>query len=668
MIRRREESTRNRGWWILILCIAISLGAAFFTYQALQQQTAHDIKRTSELYSERTGNALNSIFRKTDVLAAVVELHNGAIDEDTFNQIAQIVYQPNSGIRGIQYMPGAVVAYSYPVEGNEAVMGKNFFDIPERAADVWLAINTKSIALSGPYNLIQGGLGVVARNPVFLTDANGNEYFWGFSTIVIDLPDALSSVALERLPEAGYDYQLFSVNENGERLVIEGNENLDVSTATCGAIEVPHHEWTLAIAPLNPLINLQISLGILFAGLLISTLVWRLYRLMAREREAIRAKDRFFSSISHDMRTPLNAVIGFSTLAERPGVSAAEKDDYLQKIRNSGQLLLNLVNDTLTLSKGSNGKIKLNPQPISTEEISETIEEPIRELAVQNGVELTIDRTDCKRRIILADRLSVEKIFLNLLNNAIKFTPTGGHVRESITCKIADADHAEYLITVADDGIGISEEFLPRIFEPFSQEQKKGYEGMGTGLGLAIVKQLVDLMNGTISVKSREGVGTTFTVRLRFALATETPTAPIAASEGSPPSCSLANLHVLMCEDNAINCEIATKLLEQEGMIVDAATNGEEGIERFAQSPVGSYDCILMDIRMPRMDGLAATRALRALDRSDAKTVPIIAMTADAFAEDVRKCLDAGMNAHVAKPIDPDALFKALRMALAANR
>jgi sensor domain CHASE-containing protein len=237
----KRKPQRRQGLWILIVGLLLSLGVAIFYFATLQQRAAQDIERVTSLYTERTENLINNIFHKTDVLAAVVKLQNGDISEDTFNSVAQLVYKPNSGIRGIQYMPGAVVTYSYPVAGNEGVIGKNFLEIPERRKDVMLAIDTKSTALSGPYNLLQGGLGVVARNPVFLTDEAGKEYFWGFSAIILDLPDALEEAGLGTLPESGYDFQLYCINENNERLVIEGNPDLDLSQAVYGAIQVPHH-------------------------------------------------------------------------------------------------------------------------------------------------------------------------------------------------------------------------------------------------------------------------------------------------------------------------------------------------------------------------------------------------------------------------------------------
>ena len=657
-----KKFVSGQGAWIIIIGLLLSLAAALFYLHAQQREEQAAIKQIQTIYAERTENLINSIFHKTDVLAAVVKLENGDISEDTFEDVAQIVYQKNAGIRGIQYMPGAVVTYSYPLAGNEAVMGKNFLEIPERKKDVMLAINTRSIALSGPYTLIQGGLGVVARNPVFLKDASGKEYFWGFSAIILDLPDALASVGLEQLSESGYNYQLYCVNENQEKLVIDGDPSLDLTRCFSGTISVPHHEWTLALSQKKPWVSPLLAVVIFCVGLLVTVALRRFYCLILRERAAVQAKDQFFSNISHDMRTPLNAVLGFTALARQSGTSEAEKEDYLAKIDTSGRLLLDLVNDTLTLSKASNGKIVLRPEPCSTQDMEASIITPIRALAEKKNITFTSDSTGVRSRTVLADRVNAEKIFLNLLTNAVKYTPAGGHVAVVVRDDPADAPDPDFVFVIRDDGIGMSEDFLTRVFEPFAQENRPGYESNGTGLGLAIVKQLVDLFGGTIEIKSRMNEGTTITVRLHFP---ETDAGLIPEKKPDPVSPDiLQGRKVLLCEDNAMNREIAVLLLKKKGMDVVCAVNGRLGVDCFKDSAPGEFDVILMDLRMPVMNGLEASAAIRALDRPDAETVPIIAMTADAFTEDVDQCKRAGMNGHIAKPVDPAVMYSILAKAL----
>lgn len=377
-------------------------------------------------------------------------------------------------------------------------------------------------------------------------------------------------------------------------------------------------------------------------------------------------KNRFFSNISHDMRTPLNAVIGFSSLAKGPDVPAEVKDEYFEKIQTSGNLLLNLINDTLTLSKLNSGKLEIKPAPVFTERIGADVTTPIREAAKQHGVTFYLDKSGYRPRVVMADALNLEKIFLNLLSNAVKYTPTGGHIWVSVTDEPAGADDPDLVFVVRDDGIGISEEFLPHLFEPFAQESRSTSGTTGTGLGLSIVKDLVDMMGGTISVESSLNVGTTFTVRLHLPEVTDAAEGDVATSEPADRSV-LDGRHVLLCEDNAINAEVAGQLLERMGMTCDVAKNGQIGLDLFEKSEVGRYDAILMDVRMPVMDGLEATRAIRALERPDAATIPIIALTADAFEDDVRRDREAGMNAHVSKPIDAEHMAAVLADQIAGN-
>lgn len=648
----------KKSLWPLFLGIVVSVIISFFYYMELKESSVKDTKNISTIYAARTETILNSIFHKTDVLAAVVKLQNGQISESTFEDIAKLVYEDNHGIRGIQYMPGAIVTYSYPLEGNEAVMGKNFLEIPERRKDVLLAIDTKSIALSGPYNLLQGGLGVVARNSIFLTDASGKEYFWGFSAIILDLPKAIEAASLRHLANDGYDYQLYCINENDERLVIEGNPELNIEQSVCNEIKVPHHAWTLAIRPGQSWLNEAKAGLVLLFGFLLSLILWQRYRLLVQKETAMQAKDLFFSNISHDMRTPLNAVLGFSSLAQRPGLSGTVKDVYLRKIESSAALLLDLINDTLTISRANLGKLQLNFKPIRAKELAASILEPIRILATEKNISVSYTSSGYEPVCILADQLNTQKLFLNLLNNAVKYTPPNGHIWISVRTTKNASDMLDVEVCIKDDGIGMHEDFLAHIYEPFVQEKRKGYEGLGTGLGLSIVKQLVDLFKGTIRVKSEWNHGTSFTVGLSFQEIEMTP-----EKSGQSIAIDVSRLSgkkILICEDNALNLEIISEVLKEKGMLIETAENGKLGVDKFLASSPGEYQAILMDIRMPVMDGYAAVRLIRNTMHSDAKNIPIFALTADAFSDDIEKCLQAGMNGCLTKPIDLAKILKAL--------
>jgi len=372
------------------------------------------------------------------------------------------------------------------------------------------------------------------------------------------------------------------------------------------------------------------------------------------------AKEDFFSHISHDMRTPLNGIIGFTRLAgQAPTLESAR--EYIDKIRISSGLMLDLVNDTLQLSKLDRGKVNLVQEPIDSVGFAQQIVTPIRMIAEEKGVHLVVDTTKIERRTIMMDRMNTQKIFLNILSNAIKFTPSGGEVSLIAESLPEPAETFNVQIIIRDTGIGISPDFLPKIYEPFSQESQVSSNGQtGTGLGLSIVRQLVDLMHGHIEIQSIRDKGTEVTVELQFDYAVS-PAAVTSPGDGDTGMLGeLQDKKILLCEDNELNTEIAKNLLEYQNMRVVCMPNGKAGVEAFKQSTVHEFDAVLMDLRMPVMDGYEAVRCIRALHREDAKTVPIIAMTADAYEEDVQKCIRCGMDGHVAKPVDPAKLFDVL--------
>ena len=379
---------------------------------------------------------------------------------------------------------------------------------------------------------------------------------------------------------------------------------------------------------------------------------------LAALEKATESKNRFFSNISHDMRTPLNAIIGFSGLAQVKAASPEVKD-YLKKIQSSGQLLLELINDTLMISKSNSGKLELRPEPVTIEEIFDSVVIPIRDAAALKKIDFTADCSGAAPRTVLADKLNVQKILLNLLTNAVKYTPEGGRVVFSIRDEDIGSGVPDTVIKVKDTGIGMSEDFIEHIYEPFVQENRTGYESSGTGLGLSIVKQLIDLMGGRIEVRSEKNRGTEFTVRLSLPDA-DVPAVKSAQKPAPAPYEELAGKTVLLCEDNALNREIACALLNSKGVEVVTAENGSVGVYEFQNSAPGKFAAVLMDIRMPVMNGYEATEKIRALPRGDAVTVPIIAMTADAFEEDIRRGMTAGMTAYLTKPIEPEKLFDVL--------
>ena len=380
------------------------------------------------------------------------------------------------------------------------------------------------------------------------------------------------------------------------------------------------------------------------------------------EREAFEAnasneaKGEFLSTMSHDIRTPLNAVLGFAALAQDEADVPDAVMDYLKKINSSGKYLLSLINDVLDMSKIESCKMELHEESVDSFMMISEVAELFRSQAAEKGIKLSTDFAGAKTQWLVLDELRVRQIYANLLSNAVKFSNSGTEIHWQIIEERIDPDIVHTVSIISDQGCGMSKEFMERVFQPFEQGNPS-YAMTGTGLGLAIVQNLVRLMNGTIKVESEPGKGSTFIFALDRKIGTPQKTV---SPQIHRPSESLDGRRILLCEDNNINVMVARKLLEKAGCIVDVAENGRLGLEQFAQSSNGFYFAILMDIRMPEMDGIEATKAIRKLDRPDAKTIPIIAMSANAFDEDVKTSLDAGMDAHMAKPVDPQKLYATL--------
>ncbi len=370
---------------------------------------------------------------------------------------------------------------------------------------------------------------------------------------------------------------------------------------------------------------------------------------------ATEAKTEFLSRMSHDIRTPMNAIIGLTHLArQEKDISAV--NEYLNKISASSDFLLGLINDILDMSKIENGDLELNEEPVTKEEFATSINTVIRPLMEKRKIHFECNLEDGPE-CILADKMRVNQIFFNLLSNAGKFTQEGGNVSVRLEMLPKKENKVGMCFYIKDNGIGMSEEFLKHIYEPFSQEHSKlSNSSDSTGLGLPIVKSLVEAMGGSIFVKSEIEKGTEFKVILYFPLAESQRQDSV---KYKPKKC-LNGARILLTEDNEINIYVAKVILENAGCVVSVAKNGKEAVEQFENSKPNWFKGILMDIRMPEMDGMEATKIIRSLEREDAKTIPIIAMTADAFVEEQKKTLQAGMNCHLSKPINPPLLYETL--------
>ena len=376
-------------------------------------------------------------------------------------------------------------------------------------------------------------------------------------------------------------------------------------------------------------------------------------------RQASNAKTTFLNNMSHDMRTPMNAIMGFTALAVKHIEDRAQALEDLRKIEISGNQLLALINDVLDMSRIESGRVTLQEQEENVQSLVTELRTIIQPTIEERHLTLVVDTAGVTHSGVVCDKLRLNQVLLNLLSNAMKFTKPGGTV--SVTISEADGapeGYVDTVIRVKDTGIGISEEFLPHVFESFTREKSSTVSGIqGTGLGMAITKHLVELMGGSISVTSALGQGTEFTVSLRLKTC-----APVDETQQQEelPEMDFSGRKLLLVEDNELNREIALDILEEEGFTVDTAEDGTEAVEKLRTAVPGQYDLILMDIQMPLMDGYEATRQIRALPDAWASHVPIVAMTANAFEEDRKKAFEAGMNGHIAKPINVPVLLETI--------
>ena len=388
----------------------------------------------------------------------------------------------------------------------------------------------------------------------------------------------------------------------------------------------------------------------------------RLMSALAEAEEANKGKSYFLFNMSHDIRTPLNAVIGYSELAKKHLDDRDVLEDYINKIQICGNQLLGLIGDVLDMAKIESGKIDLSRNPCLCQDMMNEVVVSVNESAKEKGLSFEASGNAC-HTTILCDKVKVQKILLNILSNAVKYTPGGGKVTLSVHEEIkGDGDLSDFTFVIRDNGIGISKEFLPYVFNSFSRERNATLSGVsGTGLGMTITKRLVDAMGGKIEIESEQGKGTTVTVFLTFK---RFENKVIEKKEEKLPEISLEGKRVLLAEDNEINSEIASEMLREVGISTEVVTNGEECVNALLSHSAGYYDLVLMDVQMPVMDGYEATRTIRRFQDKDKRMIPVIAMTANVFEEDKEKAYQSGMNGHLSKPIDMALLISTLNKCL----
>ena len=670
---KMTKERKNRFLRAGAVCLAAFLALNTVCHLLLLTQRSREKLKASYTAEEtvrRVETLLDRYLTNADLFKRGIETYGG-LGESDFQDLAQLMMDENGVIEAFELAKDGVVNDICPMEGNEQAMGLDMLTDTQRSQAANLAKDSGEYTIGGPYDLVQGGRGVLLFEPVY--DADGG--FWGFVLLVINWDAFLTELNLENLEKASYYYRIWRTEGDRELTLAqaEGEVPKDLLEVTC---PVPNEEWYFDIAPVNGWSGAgQVSFATLLClltGALLGTLYWQ--SAQRREREAAYAKEiqrtaqkaqaaseaktRFLFNMSHDIRTPMNAIIGFSDLLEAHMDEPEKTKDYVEKIRSSGRLLLSILNQILEMARIESGKVTLSRDCVSLDELVETMAAVFEPDAQAKGLKTSIE-VQAKDRFIWGDETKIREVFLNIVSNAIKYTPQGGQVKVSIRQQEeARPDWASYRITVVDTGVGMSEDFLPHLFEEFAREHSSTENRIpGTGLGMPIVKSLVDLMDGTIQAESKLNVGTTVTVCLSFPRADREDAKKGTAAHAQKRD--FRGKRVLLAEDNDLNAEIALTILAEAGVEADRAADGQQTLDMLKAHPQNWYDLILMDIQMPNMDGYAAARAIRKLPGARG-AVPIVAMTANAFAEDRAKAIESGMNGHIAKPIGMERLLEEL--------
>lgn len=635
---------------------------------------------TAESTVSRVESQLSKYLAESDLMKRIVEKEYD-IDNEQFDKLAELMQEDEDVIEARELAEDGVVSRIYPMEGNEAAMGLDMLQNPARKKEARLARLSGEYTIAGPYELVRGGTGALLFDPAYITDQNGEEKFWGFSILVMNWDNFIQEVELEKLEEAGYDYQIWKKDlYTGEKIVIDESENSNLNNSLEVACSVPNDTWYFEIVPENGWITVsQKVFGVIISialAVMASVGYWqykmRRYKDILHEEElekaaiearmANEAKTRFLFYMSHDIRTPMNAIIGFADLLEKHLDDKKRVIDYISKIKHSSSFLLSLINYVLEMARIESGKATLKTETGDLKNLVNTLndvfEPSIEEKKLQYTCNLKVENP-----YVHCDKTKLREILLNVISNSIKYTPEGGSVTVDITEEGHDAEKkvSFYRFTIEDTGIGMSKEYLPHIFEEFSRENTSTESKViGTGLGLPIVKSLVDLMGGTIEVSSEVAVGTKTIIILPFLVSEEECKDAVQEQQESTKLLALLmGKRILLAEDNELNAEIAITILEEEGLKVEWAEDGIKCLEMLKKVPEDYYDMILMDIQMPNMDGYRTTEEIRSLPDKRAQ-IPIVAMTANVFDEDKKKAYEAGMNGYIAKPIDTKAIFSTL--------
>ena len=680
MIKKDNTSKQIR-----IYCLVVGIISFFIVSvcgQLLNRNTVNEEKMRAAFTAETTVNRIKSqLNRYLDVSEFFQNIIGSGhqMDSKEFQALSQMISDDSQIIKAIELAPDGVVKDIYPLKGNEAAFGIDMLNSPARKHEANLAMKSGQYTIAGPYELNQGGLGSLLFEPIYITDKSGEKSFWGFSILVLDWNRFLEELELDKLTDASYCYQMWKKDGNsGKKTIIAQGGDAIHKGAVQISCKVPNDTWYFEIIPHTGWVTVKQQALVFLVAVSIAVLATAICYLMLhrkqreklyteeirksaeKARKANEAKTRFHFNMSHDIRTPMNAIVGFSGLLEKSIHDEKKSLDYIKKIRVSSDILLTIINQVLEMARIESGKITLNPESVNIREMVEAMNTVFESSLTKKSLEY-----QCSLNVvhdqILCDKTKMEEIILNVVSNSIKYTNPHGKITVSIDeLDSEDEKNANYKVVVEDNGIGMSQDYLPHIFEEFSREHTSTETRVaGTGLGLPIVKSLVDRMGGTIEVESEEGKGTRFIMKFSFPVSLENQVREKEKQNIPDITEKLEGKRILLAEDNELNAEIAETVLEETGIKVKHVEDGIQCIEELKKMPEKYYDVILMDVQMPNMDGYTATQRIRDLDDSRAE-IPIIAMTANAYDEDRRKAQEAGMDGFLAKPLDVDEMMRLL--------
>ena len=680
MIKKDNTSKQIR-----IYCLVVGIISFFIVSvcgQLLNRNTVNEEKMRAAFTAETTVNRIKSqLNRYLDVSEFFQNIIGSGhqMDSKEFQALSQMISDDSQIIKVIEQAPDGVVKDIYPLKGNEAAFGIDMLNNPARKHEANLAMKSGQYTIAGPYELNQGGLGSLLFEPIYITDKSGEKSFWGFSILVLDWNRFLEELELDKLTDASYCYQMWKKDGNsGKKTIIAQGGDAIHKGAVQISCKVPNDTWYFEIIPHTGWVTVKQQALVFLVAVSIAVLATAICYLMLhrkqreklyteeirksaeKARKANEAKTRFLFNMSHDIRTPMNAIVGFSGLLEKSLHDEKKSLGYIKKIRVSSDILLTIINQVLEMARIESGKITLNPESVNIREMVEAMNTVFESSLTKKSLEY-----QCSLNVvhdqILCDKTKMEEIILNVVSNSIKYTNPHGKITVSIDeLDSEDEKNANYKVVVEDNGIGMSQDYLPHIFEEFSREHTSTETRVaGTGLGLPIVKSLVDRMGGTIEVESEEGKGTRFIMKFSFPVSSKNQVREEEKQNIPDITKKLKGKQILLAEDNDLNAEIAETVLEETGIKVKHVEDGIQCIEELKKMPEKYYDVILMDVQMPNMDGYTATQRIRDLDDSRAE-IPIIAMTANAYDEDRRKAQEAGMDGFLAKPLDVDEMMRLL--------